>query len=320
MTIGELKEQVLEGKNITRQQALFLAEADLEELSLAADEIQKYYCGMNFDLCAVVSVKSGRCSENCKYCVQSSCSDVPVKKQEFFSSDEILQKAKLRNRQGICHYGIVASGRRLSDSEVDRLCEGIRKIRQENGIAVCVSGGLLEERHFRQLKKAGAARIHNNLETSRTYFSNICTSHTYEDKITTIRAAKRAGLEVCSGGIIGIGETMEDRIDMAFALRELEVQSVPVNLLHPVPGTPMGEMPVLEEKEVKRIVALFRFILPKAYIRLAAGRDYMSDSGLSCFQAGSNAAITGDMLTVHGVTVEEDLHAIEKMGYEFVLN
>lgn len=176
--------------------------------------------------------------------------------------------------------------------------------------------GLLDEEQFKKLKAAGVVRIHNNLETSRSYFPKVCTSHTYDDKIETIKAAKRAGLEICSGGIIGIGESMEDRIDMALELRELEVQSVPVNMLDPIPGTPLGMMPVLKSEEVQRIIALFKFLLPKAYIRLAAGRDFLEDSGLSCFKAGSNAAITGDMLTVKGITVEKDLNAICGLGYE----
>lgn len=316
MTIETLKEKVIQGGEITREEALFLADQPLEPLCTAADEIRKYYYKDDFDLCAVISVKGGRCSENCRYCAQSTCATVPVDFHPMIDPKTLAEEARKRDLRGIRHYCLVSNGRRVSDKDIDRICEGIREICRDTGLTVCTSFGLLGEEQFCKLKEAGVKRIHNNLETSRRYFPSLCTSHTYDEKIETIRAARKAGLEVCSGGIMGVGETMEDRIDMALTLRTLDVQSVPINMLDPVPGTPMGEYPVLTNGEVRRIVALYRFLLPRQYIRLAAGRDYLEDSGFSCFCSGSNATITGDMLTVKGISIEEDIRIIKEMGYQ----
>ena len=165
------------------------------------------------------------------------------------------------------------------------------------------------------MKEAGASRVHCNLESSERYFPSVCTTHTYADKIETLRAAKRAGLSICSGGIMGLGETMEDRIDMVLTARELGVKSIPVNVLNPIPGTPYENNPVLTNDEVRRIVAVFRFIIPDASIRLAGGRGLLGDKGEGCFAGGANAAISGDMLTTAGITVETDMALLEKMGY-----
>lgn len=316
--INELKDKVIDGYSISRDEALLLADTPdsrLDELCRAADEIQRHFFDNDFDMCAVISVKGGRCSENCRYCAQSSCAQIPVPAHSMISPDELAANAKLRNIDGIRHYCLVSTGRRVSDSDIAYICEGISRICRDTHLTICTSFGLLKPDQLRRLKEAGVARIHNNLETSRRYFPTLCTSHTYDEKIATIRAAREAGLEVCSGGIFGVGETTEDRIDMALTLRSLDVQSVPVNMLDPVPGTPFGETPVLTRDEVRRIIAVYRFILPRQYIRLAAGRDYLSDSGFSCFHSGSNAAITGDMLTVKGISIDEDINTIKNMGY-----
>lgn len=315
MTIDTLKEKVLHGDHITRDEAIFLSDQPLEALCRAADEIRKHYFKDDFDLCAVISVKGGQCSENCRYCAQSTCAKVPVEHHAMMDDKTLLKEAAKKDLRGIRHYCLVSNGKRVSDRDIDHICEGIRKICENTSLTVCTSFGLLGEEQFRKLKQAGVKRIHNNLETSRRYFPSLCTSHTYDEKIETIRAARRVGLEVCSGGIMGVGETMEDRIDMALTLQNLDVQSVPINMLDPVPGTPMENYTVLTKDEVCRIVALYRFLLPTQYIRLAAGRDYLEDSGFSCFTSGLNATITGDMLTVKGISIEEDIQTIREMGY-----
>jgi biotin synthase len=192
----------------------------------------------------------------------------------------------------------------------------VRQIRKETGIGVCISFGLLHGEQYKKLKEAGVTRVHNNLETSRRNFPNVCTTHTFEDKISAMRAAQAAGLSVCSGGIMGLGETAEDRIDMAFTLRELGIKSVPVNMLNPIPGTPFEHNRKLTAEDMCRIVAVYRFILPDASIRLAGGRGLLGDKGKSCFQSGANAAISGDMLTTAGITVETDMKLLEELGYE----
>ena len=196
------------------------------------------------------------------------------------------------------------------------MCEVIRSIKKEVGISVCVSFGLLKEQQFRKLKEEGVTRVHNNLETSRRNFPNICTTHTFDDKVEAIRAAQAAGLSVCSGGIMGLGETAEDRIDMALSLRELGIKSVPVNMLNPIPGTPLEGNQKLTQEDMRRIVAVYRFLLPEASIRLAGGRGLLPDKGKGCFVSGANAAISGDMLTTAGITMKTDMELLKELGYE----
>ncbi len=196
------------------------------------------------------------------------------------------------------------------------MCQAVRRIRRETDLSVCVSFGLLAKEQFQRLREAGVSRVHNNLETSRRNFPNVCTTHTFEDKINAIQAAKEAGLSVCSGGIMGLGETLEDRIEMALTLRELGVKSVPVNFLNPIPKTPMERNERITEEEARRIVAVYRFLLPEAAIRLAGGRGLLADKGRGCFQSGANAAISGDMLTTAGITVQTDLEILRELGYE----
>ena len=204
----------------------------------------------------------------------------------------------------------------MSDAEIDAVCEAVREIKEKVGISVCVSLGLLNEQQFRKLKEAGVTRVHNNLETSQRNFPNVCTTHKFEDKVQAIKAAQKAGLSVCSGGIMGLGETVEDRIDMAFSLRELGVLSVPVNMLNAIPGTPFANNKRLTSEDMCRIVAVYRFILPKASIRLAGGRGLLPDKGKSCFTSGANAAISGDMLTTAGITTKTDMALLKELGYE----
>lgn len=313
---GQLKEKVFAGKNITRQETLRLKEEPLEELTSAADEIRKHFLGEQFDMCCIINGKSGKCSENCKFCAQSAFYHTGAEAYPLLDTDKILEDAKEKRKRGVPRYSIVTSGKRLSDKEIEDMCQTVTKIRQETGLSVCVSFGLLDARQFEQLKQAGVTRIHNNLETSRRYFPQVCTSHSFEDKINAIRAAKKAGLEVCSGGIVGLGETWEDRIDLALTLRELEIKSVPVNMLNPIPGTPFEKNKRLTEEEMRRIVAVLRFLLPDAFIRLAGGRGLLNDKGERCFLSGANATITGDMLTTAGYTVESDRTMLEKLEYK----
>lgn len=319
--IEELKKRVLAGEQINRAEALRLAEAPLKELTEAADEIRTRFCGRTFDLCTIINGKCGRCSEDCKYCAQSvhyhtACTGA----YELLRAEKLVEQAKYNAEQGVLRYSIVTSGKRLSDREVDAVCESIREIRAQVGILVCVSFGLLSERQFEKLKRAGASRVHCNLETSERYFPQVCTTHTYRDKIETLKAAIRAGLEVCSGGIIGLGETMEDRIDMVLTARELGVKSIPVNLLNPIPGTPYEHNPVLTNEELCRTATVFRFLIPDASIRLAGGRGLVEDKGEKCFKSGANAAISGDMLTTAGITVQTDMELLKNIGYEVKLD
>lgn len=313
--VKKLKQKVLSGERIGKEEAMVLYEAPLEQLCQSADEIRKHFCENIFDICTIINGKSGRCSEDCKYCAQSAHYPTKVEEYPLLSKEEIVTWAKYNDEKGVLRYSIVTSGKTLSDQEVEELCETVRQIRKETEIAVCASLGLLKEEQFQKLKDAGVSRIHNNLETSKRNFKNICTTHTYEDKIKAIRSAKKVGLSVCSGGILGLGETIEDRIDLALSLRELGIRSVPVNVLNPILGTPYENQTPLTMEEVRRAVAVFRFLLPDASIRLAGGRGLLEDKGRSCFTSGANAVISGDMLTTAGITVDNDLNMIEELGY-----
>ena len=314
--IETLCERVLSGETITREQALDLYNQPLEPLCAAADRIRRTFCQDAFDLCTIINGKSGKCSENCKFCAQSAHNHTGAAVYPLLSAEEITAEAKKNDAQGVLRYSIVTSGKRLSDDEVEAMCEAVRKIRAETGISVCVSFGLLDQKQYEKLRDAGVTRVHNNLETSRRNFPNICTTHTYDDKSAAIRAAQAAGLTVCSGGIMGLGENVEDRIDMALTLRELDIHSVPVNVLNPISGTPLEHCIPLTEDEVRRIVAVYRFLLPDASIRLAGGRGLLHDKGRACFLSGANAAISGDMLTTAGITVETDRRMLQELGYE----
>jgi biotin synthase len=234
----------------------------------------------------------------------------------LLSQDAILREAKYNQSQGILRYSVVASGRVLTDAEVDEICMSYRTVRENCPIALCGSLGLLTYNQFVKLKAAGVTRYHNNLETSRRYFPSICTTHTYDDKIATLTAARQAGLELCSGGIMGLGETMEDRIDMALDLRGLGVESVPVNILNPIKGTPLEHQPVLSNDELRRIIAIYRFIMPHSFLRLAGGRGLLPDKGRSAFLSGANATISGNMLTTSGISVKDDMQMLSELGFE----
>ena len=314
--VEKLKNRILSGGQITKEEALSLYDAPLTELCEAANEIRIHFCGNRFDMCTIINGKSGRCSENCKYCAQSSFYHSHIEEYPLLGADEIVKQARENDDQGVLRYSIVTSGKRLNNEEVDKMCDAIRRIRRETGISVCISFGLLDETQFIKAKEAGASRVHNNLETSIKNFPNICTTHTFEEKTDAIKAAQRAGLSVCSGGIMGMGETPEDRVDMALTLRELEIHSVPVNMLNPIPGTPFETLPRLSIDDMRRIVAVFRFVLPDAFIRLAGGRGLMADKGRACFLSGANAAISGDMLTTSGISVAADRKLLKELGYE----
>lgn len=311
-----LADKVIGGGQVTKSEALKLYDRPLDELCEKADIIRRHFCSNLFDICTIINGKSGRCSENCKFCAQSYHNDTGIENYPLMPSKKIVEQAKICHEQGVPRYSIVTSGRSLSDAEVNRLCEIVCQIIEKVGIFVCASLGLLNEKQYRRLKQAGVSRIHNNLETSRNYFPSVCTTHTFDDKVKSIKAAQAAGLSVCSGGIMGLGETVDDRIDMAFSLRELRIKSVPVNMLNPINGTPYEKNEKLTMEDMRRIVAVYRFILPDASIRLAGGRGLLEDKGRSCFLSGANAAISGDMLTTEGITVKADMELLKELGYE----
>lgn len=313
--IHELQAKILNGGTVSKEEALHLSTANLDSLCSAADQIRKHFCGNSFDICSIINGKSGKCPEDCKYCAQSAHYPTDTDTYPLLHPDEITKAARTNAQNGILRFSIVTSGKRLTDGEVRQVCDSFRKIKEACNISLCASMGLLSKEQFQMLKDAGVVRYHNNLETSRRFFPEICTTHTYDDKINAIRAAQEAGLTVCSGGIMGLGETMEDRIDMALDLRKLHIRSVPINILNPIPGTPLEHNQPLSEDEVCRIAAVYRFLLPDGILRMAGGRGLMNDQGRRIFQSGANGAITQNMLTTGGVTVNEDKKMAEELGF-----
>ena len=293
MDLHTLEQKVLQGEAITREEALWLYHQPLEELCAAADRLRQQFRGNTFDLCTIINAKSGLCPEDCRFCAQSAHNRTGAEVYPLLSQEAIVQEALKNQAQGVLRFSIVTSGKRLSQEEVEVLCRVIQRIRQVCSISLCGSFGLLNETQYAMLKKAGISRIHNNLETSRRNFPNICTTHTFDDKVAAIRAAQAAGLTVCSGGIMGLGETEEDRIDMALTLRELGIKSVPLNLLNPIPGTPMEGNKRLSSDDMRRIAAVYRFLLPDASIRLAGGRGLLPDKGAGCFRSGGKCRYFG---------------------------
>lgn len=313
--VQELKRKVLSGGSIGKAEALRLVPSDLRELTQAADDIRETFCGRQFDMCAVMSIRGGRCPENCRFCPQAVVSVSDIRTFPVPEAQAMVHGALTSLLPGIRHYGFVASGRKMNDEEIEKLCQAVREARKKTDAHFCVSLGLLTREDLRKLKEAGVSRIHNNLETSERFFPNLCTSHTWREKYEVARMAREEGFSLCSGGIFGVGESWEDRIDLALAERGLGAESVPLNMLDPVKGSPLGDSPVLEKEEVLRIVAIFRFLLPDRFLRLAAGRPFLPDSGFSAFSSGANASITGDMLNVKGITAKKDLETIRNMNF-----
>ncbi len=316
MDVIQLAEEIVDGRRLSGEEAIgLLLEAPLEELQQGADEIRKHFCGDTVNLCTIINGRSGKCSENCKYCAQSSHYNTACRKYPFLPKEEILAEAVSHDKEGVNRFSVVTSGRTLAGAEFEKALEAYEEMaRVCPELELCASHGLLSRQQFSRLKKAGVGRYHANIETSERNFPNICTTHSFKDKIDVIKMAKEEGLQVCSGGIIGMGETWEDRIDMALTLGELGVTSIPLNVLTPIPGTAFADVEPLKEEEVLRTVTLFRYLAPTGDIRLAAGRSLLTNFGESAFKGGANATITGNMLTTLGSTIESDRKLMERMG------
>ena len=311
-----LAAEIIQGRRLTRLDDLTpLLQAGLEDLCAGADQIRKALRGAGYELCTIINARSGRCGEDCTFCAQSCHHQTQAQEYPFLEVEEIVRQGKRDEAAGVQRYSLVTAGRAVTGPELDQALAAYRRLREETGLGLCASFGFQSVEDFRRLKEAGVTRYHANLETSRRNFPNICTTHSYQDKIDNIRRAKQAGLQICSGGIVGLGETWEDRLELALDLAELEVDSIPLNLLTPIPGTPLEGTPPLPVEEVRRIVAVFRYINPTAWIRMAAGRGRFADGGAILFRSGANSAITGDMLTTTGTNIAQDLDLMKQGGF-----
>jgi len=288
-----------------------LLKLPLSELMTLARDAKLRARGDSFSLCTIMNVKSGKCTEDCAFCAQSSRYRTGSPVFSLKSTDEILKAAAKARDAGAGRFSLVTSGRGLSRSEVDELAVGIEKIRTGVEISVCASLGILDSEALETLKSAGLSRYHHNIETSESFFPKVISTHSFKDRISTIHTAKDVGLEVCSGGIIGIGESAEDRVSMALTLAGLGVDSVPINILVPIPGTPLAAQSPLSVEEILRTIAIFRLIFPKKAIRIAGGRESaLKDFQGLAFWAGADAMLIGGYLTVAGRPIEVDLRLV----------
>jgi biotin synthase len=291
---------------------LSLYEMSVSELAARADRVRRASTDGRLELCGIVNAKSGRCGEDCRFCAQSAryqtgCSEYPLK-----PARDIVDAGRRAAERGCGHFGIVTSGSAPSDGEIERIAAAVEALRGEFALKVCASLGRLTAGQFRRLRDAGLERYNHNIETSPAYFPQVVSTHTFQQRAATVRLAAEAGLSVCCGGIIGMGETREDRVRLGLALRELPVDSVPLNLLMPIPGTPLAECRPLPPIEVLRTVAVFRMLMPRRTIKLAAGREsVLGDFQGMAFMAGANGMIVGDYLTQAGREVAKDRELIK---------
>jgi biotin synthase len=294
--------------------ALSLYDLPLSELAARADRVRRERQGETLELCTIINARSGRCSEDCRFCAQSAHYLTGISEYPLISQTELCQAAEQARINGSDHFCIVASGRALSGEEFAEVMRAAAEIRTRTGLEVCASLGCLAAEQLGQLRAAGVTRYQHNLETSRRFFPEVVTTHSYEDRVRTVRAAKALGFSVCSGGILGLGETREDRIQMAYDLGELQVDVVPINALMPIPGTPLADREPLSSTEVLKTVAIFRLLLPDTVIKLAGGREsVLKEFQAFAFLAGANGMIIGGYLTQRGRSVAEDQRMIREI-------
>jgi biotin synthase len=274
-----------------------------------------HFHGNSLDLCSIVNAKSGRCSENCRFCAQSAHHPVDVETYDCVDLEKAVAMAKENKNFGVERFSLVTAGRTVSDAQLDVFSTYYRRLADETAMSFCASMGFLTPKKAAALKKMGVRRYHCNLEAARSFFPQVCTSHTWEEKVATIAIAKEADLEICSGGIIGMGESFRQRLELAFELRELEVYSIPINILTPIANTPLADLKPLSTEEILTAIALFRLINPQAVIRLAGGRNQLGNKQYKCFEAGANGAIVGNYLTTAGNSLAEDIAMFRRLGF-----
>jgi len=319
LTISQLEEKVLSGERLSPEEALWLAQfAEKEALYAAANRIREHFCGNKMDLCTIVNAKSGKCSEDCKWCSQSAHHQTNIQVYDLINPEEAYSQARHNEAAGAHKFSLVTSGRALSHHHLDKLCNIYKYVAKETPkLQLCASMGLLDSEKLQKLIDSGVKNYHCNIETAPSFFSELCSTHTTEEKIETIRTARSLGMGICSGGIIGMGETVEQRVEMALVLQELEVESIPLNILNPIAGTALENQSPLTDEEILSTIAVFRFTNPKAMIRFAGGRNLILHIQDKALKAGINAALIGDLLTtIGGVGMKQDIEDFKKSGFD----
>lgn len=318
-TVLAIGQRVLEGHDITKEEAIqlmYTSDEDTMFLLAMADKIKQRYSDNTVDLCAIINARSGKCPENCKFCAQSAHHDTGVEEYPFMDTDAILDAARKAKEAGAIRFSIVTSGRNTTNpNEFEEILHVLQRIRNEVGVEICCSLGLLTYEQALRLKEVGVTRYHSNIETAPSHFPHICSTHSYEDKMSTIENAQKAGIRVCSGGILGLNESVEQRVEMAFELKRLNIDSVPLNILNPIPGTPFEGNEALHPLDILRTFAVFRFILPTALIRTAGGREVnLRDLQAYALSGGLNGIMVGGYLTTGGRSPLEDLQMIDDLA------
>ena len=315
--IKTIEKKILAGENISKEDVLCITEIsgpELFELFASANKIRTHFSRNTVGICSIVNAKSGACPEDCSFCAQSSKSKAGIDVYPLLSEELILLKAREAKESGSERFSIVASGNKVSEMELLMIADMISEVRQI-GLIPCASLGMLMEKDLSVLKSAGLDRYHHNLETSERFFPLVCGTHSYADKLKTVNAVKSAGISLCSGGIFGMGETWRDRINMVFLLRELDVDSVPINFLIPIKGTALGHKDFLHPFEALKVVSLFRFILPQKEIRICGGRmQTLGEFNSMVFLAGADSLMIGNYLTTSGRNYDDDFKLIEAYG------
>jgi biotin synthase len=314
----ELADKALAGHAPTRDEAKAVLAAGSDELLAvlhAAFRVRRAYHGRGVRLHVLRNAKSGMCRENCAFCSQAIGAYSGVERYRLQTVEELVEGARKAHAMQAVKYCMVTATRGPSERELDVICEAVRRIKAEIPINICTSLGLLTDAQAQRLAEAGVNRFNHNLETSRHFFPQVCQTHTFDDRVATVKAAKRVGMEACCGGIMGMGETLEDRVDLAYTLRELEVESIPVNFLDPRPGTPMAHVPRLSPHECLACLAMFRFVNPTRDIRVAGGREVNLKHLQPLALYPANSMFTEGYLTTPGQGYQDDLAMIEEAGF-----
>jgi biotin synthase len=319
--INQILEKALQGNGITIDEANMLinSEHDCSDKILeAANTLTRRFFGNTISMCAIYAAKVGFCSGDCAFCAQSAqhnCDIAPIDVHSL-NENEIVENAKEFWALGVRRYSLVTSGESLTSAEFDRILHIYQRLSEETKISLCASLGSLTPERAAQLQSVGVSRYHHNIETSRSYFPQICSTHTYDDKIRTLDIARQAGMGICCGGIIAMGETSAQRVEMAFALKGLDAENIPINILNPIPGTRLEHQKPLSADEVLRTLAVFRLILPDKVLKFAGGRERaLGDDEYKGYTAGINSLIVGNYLTTLGKSVEQEIQSLRAAGY-----
>jgi len=317
--IDGMIEIALKGQSISSDKALQLESFTHEELDylfIGTDRIRDKFKGDDVKICSIVNAKSGRCVEDCSFCAQSSSFQTDAPETELMSVEEMVAAAKEAEAFGANEFSIVASGTKMDDrKELDKVIAAVRRIKAETKLETCCSLGLMELDDLKELKAAGLDRCHHNLETAASFFNKIVTTHTYEDEVKAVQNAKEAGLQVCVGGIFGMGETFAQRVELAFSIRELGTQSLPINFLKPIDGTGLDHLETIEYYDALKTIALLRLVLPKIDLFVCGGREeVMTDKQEQLFSAGANGILGGNYLTTKGQDPKRDIEMIRSLG------